>query len=45
MKTTIDFGIFAQDAITFTEMNFLRGGSDPDKGGNDLIVPPTGEGR
>jgi hypothetical protein len=41
MKTSnVHFGNFAQDAITLTEMNFLRGGGNPDNLGDDVIVPP-----
>jgi hypothetical protein len=40
--TTVDFVNFAQDAMTLTEMNFLRGGGNPDKQAEDLIVPPKG---
>ena len=40
MKTTnVDFGTFAQDAMSITEMNFLRGGGDP----GDLLIPPGEE--
>ncbi len=43
MKTTnAPFGNFAQDAMTLTEMNFLRGGGNPDKLSDDLVVPPEG---
>ena len=37
--TTIDFGNFAQDAMTSTEMNFLRGGGFTDRP-RDLMIPP-----
>ena len=44
MKTTIlNFGNFAQDAMTMTEMNFLRGGGNPDEQPKDLLVPPGQE--
>lgn len=39
-KRTVDFGNFAKEAMTLTEMNFLRGGGDPDLRNDDLIVPP-----
>ena len=43
MKTTnVHFGNFAQDAMTLTEMNFLRGGGNPDRLTDDLVVPPGG---
>ncbi len=43
MKTTnVHFGNFAQDAMTLTEMNFLRGGGNPDRDAQDLIIPPEG---
>ena len=41
--TTVNFGNFAQDAISLSEMNFLRGGGNPDEIAKDLIVPPGGE--
>ena len=42
MKTTkVDFVKFAQDAMTLTEMNFLRGGGNPDHIGEDLLIPPS----
>ena len=41
--TTVNFGNFAQDAMTLTEMNFLRGGGNPDNIGDDLITSPDDE--
>ncbi len=42
--TTVDFGNFAQDAMTMTEMNFLRGGGFPEgEEPEDLLVPPGEE--
>ncbi len=45
--TTVNFGNFAQDAMTLTEMNFLRGGDggpvNPDDEPKDLLIPPGEE--
>lgn len=38
--TTVNFGNFAQDAMTITEMNFIKGGGSPDERPRDLLVPP-----
>ncbi len=44
MKTTnVQFGNFAKDAMTLSEMNFLRGGICPETPG-DLTIPPEEEG-
>ncbi len=41
--TTVDLGNFAQDAMTLAEMNFLRGGGNPDHLGDDLVTSPDDE--
>ena len=38
--TTVNFGNFAQDAMTSTEMNFLRGGRTLADKPRDLLIPP-----
>lgn len=43
--TTVSFGNFAQDAMTLSEMNFLRGGGNPELYPDDIIIPPSEEGR
>ena len=41
--TTVNFGNFAQEAMTLSEMNFLRGGGHPDEESKDLVIPPSEE--
>lgn len=36
---TLNLEFFAKDAISKNEMNYLKGGLRPEKGG-DLIIPP-----
>ena len=37
---TLNLELFAKDAISKNEMNYLKGGLTPEKGG-DLLIPPS----